>query len=91
MEPMKTTIHHTPNTGPKIEQIWAFISRDRNGKENVIGGHVGVLGLTPLMTGNPRTFEVFRSIVEPVREELEAAGQTVHLIRFTIREEIVEW
>lgn len=86
-----TEVHITPNTGPALKEVWAFISRDSAGQENVIGATVPGLGMTSLLTGNPRTFEIFRRIVSESRQELESGGQTIHLLRFSKREEIGDW
>jgi hypothetical protein len=81
----------TPNTGPPIKEIFAFVSRDASGQENVIGGTVPGLGMIQLMTGNPKTFETFKRLVAEARPGLEAGGQTIHLLHFSNREEILKW
>lgn len=86
-----TVVNITPNTGPPVTQVWAFVSRDAEGRENVIASVLGSLGSTPMMTGNPKTFELFKQLVADVRKDLEAGGQTIHLLHFTGRTEITEW
>jgi len=81
----------TPNTGPPMKEVWAFVSRDKEGRENVIGGVLGGgLGSIQLITGNPDTLKIFTRLAKEV--EAAAAGvQTIHLLHFTNREEIEEW
>ena len=85
------TVNYIPNTGPTLREIYVFVSRDADGQENAIAGNIGMLGMTQMITGNPQTFELFRSIVTTARGELEAKGQTIHLLKFTGREEVQDW
>lgn len=88
---MSAKVFHIPNDGPAIREIWAFVSRDSVGRENVIAGTLPIIGMTPLMTGNPKTFEIYKRIVRDALEQLEAGGQTIHLLRFTERQEVEPW
>jgi hypothetical protein len=88
---MEIQIERAPNDGPALKEVWAFVSRNDAGQENVIGAELPFLGMTALMTGNPKTFKLFEGLVRDARAELEAAGQTIHLLRFSRREEVEGW
>lgn len=82
---------HVANTAPPVREVWMFVSRDRDGQENTLGSVIGALGTQPLITGNPRVLEIFKAAAVRVREEMKKhpeAGQTIHLLRFTQREEV---
>ena len=82
-----------PNDGQGYDQVWAFISRDQDGKENVCGSLMGELGTQPLMTGNPRVLELMKPMARAMARQLQANGSnlTIHLVKFTTREEIEDW
>jgi hypothetical protein len=88
---MSIYVEKTPNDGPPIREVWAFVTRDTAGRENVIASILGILGSTPLITGNARTFEIFKRLAVEVRTELAGTDQTVHLLHFSNREEIEKW
>lgn len=81
-------IVRAPTKGPKMEQMWAFISRDPEGHENAIAMGVPGIGMTQLVTGNPKTFALFKELVAKHKDELELGGQTIHLLWFRNREEL---
>ena len=85
---MSVFVEYSPNTGPMMKEVWVFVTRDAEGRENAIAGNIGMLGMTQMMTGNPKTFQLFKRIVEEARPQLEKNGQSVHLLKFTRREEI---
>jgi hypothetical protein len=87
---MATIVKVTPNTGSPMKEVWAFVSRDKEGRENAIGCTLGPLGATPMITGNPDTLKIFKPLVAEVREAAKGV-QTIHLLHFTNREEIEEW
>ncbi|MEK6397959.1 MAG: hypothetical protein V4734_07725 [Terriglobus sp.] len=80
-----------PNTAPPVEHVWMFISRDRNGNENVCGSVIGELGTQPLMTGNPEILALMKPYAQRIREALKGTGKTIHLLEFTQRTEVEEW
>jgi hypothetical protein len=79
-----------PNSGPRMREVWAFVSRDALGRENVLGANFGGGEMVALMTGNPRMFEIFARYVLEFQVLLEAGDKTIHLLHFTNREEI-DW
>lgn len=90
---MESIIDMPPNTGPKMTEIWAFVSRDQQGRENVCGASLGAPGsfdMQPLMSGNPKIIEIMKPIAKVLQQHLPA-GRTIHLLRFTNREEIQDW
>jgi hypothetical protein len=89
---MTNTEWHAPNTGPPMKEMWAFVSRDREGRENAIAMGVVGVGMTQFVTGNAKTLALFKTLVLEHLEELERGGeQTIHLLRFTKREELDGW
>lgn len=50
--PSDTLVITPPNDAPPVECVWMFVSRDKEGRENVCGSLMGDLGVQPLMTGN---------------------------------------
>lgn len=86
------TVILTPaNDAPPIECVWMFVSRDEQGRENVCGSLMGYLGTQPLMTGNPRILEKFKPVARKIAASAERSGRTIHLLRFTNREEVEGW
>jgi hypothetical protein len=80
-----------PNDAPAMDEVWVWVSRDKEGRENVCGSLIGSIGTQPLMTGNPRIFELMRPLAQELRAHAEATGRTIHLLRFSARQEIPEW
>lgn len=80
------------NTAPPVERVWMFVSRDESGRENVCGCVMGELGWQPMITGNPKVFEIFQRLVKELAlESCAPGGKTIHLLSFTHREEIEGW
>jgi hypothetical protein len=80
-----------PNDGPVIERVWMFVSRDKDGNENVMGSLMGRLGTQPLITGNPRILDLMKPLAAEAAQKCEGTGQTVHLISFSNRDEVEGW
>ncbi len=82
-----------PNDGDGYNQVWAFISRDQDGKENVCGSLMGELGTQPMMTGNPKVLKLMTPMAQAMARQLKTSGSklTIHLVRFSKREEIEGW
>lgn len=89
--PKDTLVITPPNDAPPVECVWMFVSRDKEGRENVCGSLMGDLGVQPLMTGNRRIFQMFKPLARQLAAEAESCGRTIHLVRFTNREEVEEW
>lgn len=83
-----TLILTPPNDGDPVERVWMFVSRDKQGRENVCGSLMGALGIQPLMTGNPKTLEVMKAAARALADATEGTGRTVHLLSFAGREEV---
>lgn len=91
---VETVVLRPPNDGPPMERVWAFVSRDAAGHENVCGVVMGPMGQQPLITGNPRVLEQFKEIAREIAKATAAEvddGRTVHLLSFSNREEIEGW
>jgi hypothetical protein len=82
-----------PNDGPPMERVWAFVSRDAQGHENVCGVVLGPTGAQPLITGNPRVLEQFKGIAREIALATSNTndGRTIHLLSFSNREEVEGW
>jgi hypothetical protein len=82
-------ILNPPNTGERVERVWMFVSRDAEGKENVCGAMLGVMGWQPFITGNPHILELMKA---PARKLAKSeTGKTIHLLSFGVREEVEGW
>ncbi len=70
-----------------------WVSRDAEGRENVIGVHLPGVGWQPLITGNKRIMELMASSAREFKREAQSKNlsQTIHLLHFTNREDIEEW
>jgi hypothetical protein len=79
-----------PNDGPPVDCVWMFVSRDEQGRENVCGSLMGYLGTQPMITGNPRTLELMTTLAREMRKQLPP-DRTMHLLKFTNREEVENW
>jgi hypothetical protein len=86
-----TIVLTPPNTAPPVERVWMFVSRDEEGRENVCGVLMGPLGQQPLMTINPRVFELMKVAARELEEACQGTGRTIHLLCFTNREELEDW
>ena len=79
------------NTAPPMTEVWAFVSRDRDGNENIVGSLAGPMGVQPFLTGNRQVFGLFLELVREMRAQLPPdSPQTLHLLHFTNREEL-DW
>jgi hypothetical protein len=81
-------LYHHPNTLPPPQEIFAFDSRDPEGKE-AICGFESDWGMTAMVTCDKKLLEM---VYAPQARRLKAlegtTGKTIHLLRFTSREEI---
>jgi hypothetical protein len=76
-----------PNTQGEIRECWAFVSRDSDGKEGVVGSIVGTLGMQPLMSSSWARIESFMPYAHKIRE---MSPFEVKLVKF-IKYEEVDW
>lgn len=79
------------NDGPPMERVWAFVSRDTEGHENVCGIVMHPLGTQPMITGNPRVLEIMKGIARDIANDSKMTDRTIHLLSFTQREEVEGW
>ena len=88
----KNIIISNLNTAPAMTDVWVFVSRDKDGQENVVGSTFAAMGQQPMMTGNPKILKLFKKHMEEARDQLKKskADQSIHLLHFSNREEI-EW
>lgn len=90
--PMIDTLLLTPpNNGPEVKRVWMFVSRDKDGRENVCGSLMGSLGTQPLMTGNPRVLAKMIPVAQEIARMCEGTDRTTELLVFTCRKEVMDW
>lgn len=76
-----------PNTMPRIEKIWAFLSRDRYGNEGLCAAPMGSIPFMPLIASDEERLKQ----ITPIAEKLAAvADMTIVLVEFTTRTELRE-
>lgn len=89
---MKDAIVLTPpNDAPPVKRVWMFVSRDKEGRENVCGSLMGELGIQPLMTGNKRVLKLMMPGALALAKECQGTDRTIELLVFTCRKEVVDW
>jgi len=86
MEETMTVVFAPPNTLPRIDSIWAYVSVDADGNEGVCAAPIGHGGMCmPLIAVD----EARLSSITPIAEALaRITGMTIKLVRFTAREEL---
>jgi hypothetical protein len=81
-------VHNHPNTLPPSQEIFAFISRDAEGKEAFCGFETD-WGMDAMVKCDKKLLE---TVYAPQARRLKAlegtTGKTIRLVRFTSREEI---
>ena len=69
-------VHNPGNTKP-IDELFVVVSRDEQGREGIIAGNMGLVGVSPFVTSEPKTaalmLEVAKESVKPEH------NLTVHL------------
>jgi hypothetical protein len=86
-----TIVLTPPNDLPVAERVWMFVSRDKQGRENVCGSLMGELGIQPLMTDSPRVLKLMMPWARRLAAECAGTDRTIHLLSFSHREEIEGW
>jgi hypothetical protein len=81
-----TTVHAPPNTIERIETIWAVLSVDANG-EGICGSRIGGSWMTLTVSDE----KLVEKVLMPIARKLSAdTGKKLRLVKFTMREEIME-
>ncbi len=85
--PPDPTVLKPPNTLPRIDALWAFVSVDEDGNEGLCAMSLpGWPGPMPLIAADEARL---RSLI-PMAERLAAATKTrIRLIKLTTREELL--
>lgn len=76
-------LHSPDNELEHIDQLWAFISLDEQGREGIMGAMVDERWFM-LATGNPRVLEQMKPLAKQVAA---MAGKSYKLLRFARVEE----
>jgi hypothetical protein len=71
---------HDPGGDRVIDELFAFLSIDPDGKTGICASILPGLGSTPLVTGSPEAAELMRRIAADVAR---ASGKRVEMWRFT--------
>lgn len=86
-----TIVLTPPNDAPAVKRVWMFVSRDKEGRENVCGSLMGELGIQPLMTGNPKILRMMMPAAHALARECAGTDRTIELLCFTCRKEVMDW
>jgi hypothetical protein len=83
-----TVVFTPPNTLPRIDGVWAYLSVDADGNEGVCAAPIGPGGMcVPLIAAD----EARLKSLTPIAEQLaKFTGMTIKLVRFGTREELRE-
>ncbi len=82
---MKIGIHAPPNES-EIEQLWAFVSVDPGG-EGICAAMIGGTAFS-MVTASERNLARLKQLAA---ELAKAGGKSIKLIRFTAREDVMEF
>lgn len=78
---MSAVIVAPPNTLPRIEKLWAYVSKDEHGNEGLCAGELNGIFMPLIAADQAR----LRSLT-PAAEALAAeCGMTIVLVEFTAR------
>lgn len=81
------TVIHAPPNKQKIEHVWMVISSDDEG-EGICGASLfGTSSLVPLMAADEARLESILPFAKILARE---TGMTIKLIKFSVREEVME-
>jgi len=80
------SIYHTPPNTFRITQLWAVLSSDEGG-EGLCAGPVINGVMLPLIAADEARLESFMPMAHKIAKE---SGKKVKIVRFTVREEIME-
>lgn len=70
---------HDPGNEIDIQDLYAFLSVDEEGRQGICGTSLGSLGMTPLVTGKASLVQAMQDIARQISRE---TGKRVHLYRF---------
>lgn len=85
-----TLIDIPGNTNPPVERVYAFVSRDPQGREHICGCLMGVLGMQPMVTADVGLLIRMTEEAHTLRDNMPKE-YSIHLLSFTNREEIEGW
>lgn len=67
------------NNDREINELFVFMSIDKEGRHGVVGGVLPILGTMPLVTGSPKVAEFMKTIAKQVAE---GSGKPVEMFTF---------
>jgi hypothetical protein len=76
-------VESPPNTQPRIDEMWVYVSIDSDGNEGVVGSYVPGSGWVPLMATDPQRLELIRPMALAVARQ---SGMRIRLVKFSSRE-----
>jgi hypothetical protein len=77
-----------PNTMPRIDRIWAYLSRDVDGNEGVCAAPIGPAGMcVPMIAADEKRLVSLTPIAELLAR---SSGLTIVLVEFSERSELRE-
>lgn len=83
--PNGTAVHHPPNSLPRIESLWVFVSHDGSGEGVCAVQMSGVW--TPLITADEARLGAMMLMAE---ELAQLQHKRIRLIKLTTREDVTE-
>jgi hypothetical protein len=81
---------NNPNELPRIDEVFVFVSSDKDG-EGIIGQTVvidNILTFMPFVCADKKRMENIKPLAKMIGEE---SGKKIKLIRLSVREEIEEY
>jgi hypothetical protein len=73
------TQYHDPGNEIDIQDLFVFLSVDKEGRKGICGKIIPNLGSTPLITGQPRVVEIMKDFARQISAE---TGKNIQLYRF---------
>lgn len=84
---MALVVDFSPNTMPRIDKIWAFLSVDKDGNEGVCAAPMQGLGCVPLIASDQARVESLMPLAQMLAR---MSGMTIKLVEFSVRTELTE-
>ncbi len=81
-----TDIIHDPGNTTKMKEIYIFVSRDKDGNEGIVGANIGKnREMMAMVTSETKNLPAMKKVVSKIPHR---TGKTIHLLKFTTREEL---